>query len=124
MFDFIIILLGASLLHLGYNYAKVDKLKGLTYYAAFLAMLAFTFFPLKTSKVESSLVATVPLCHVYVESDVDVSKWKNIGYTSTYTNVREFMAKDEMPVIVYNADEFTDDQARELYKDGYIIKGL
>lgn len=125
MFEFIFVLIGALCTHLAYQYKKIDKLKAVGYLAAVVCLTLISMIPMELDKTSPTyLVPRIPECHVYVESDVDVSKWKTIGFTSTYTNIREFVFTEEEPVIIYNADALTADEARELYFAGLIIDDL
>lgn len=98
--------------------SKRDKKEGYLFGGIIIALFLLSCLPYSYNKVLPSYEKySIPTCHVYVQSDVDVSDWKHIGLTSTYTTIREFALSDEEPIIVYNADELTAEEARLLYDE-------
>lgn len=55
----------------------------------------------------------------YVVSDgTSTSEWNHTAIATVYTNNREFIScSDDTPLLLYNPDSYTADEAREIYKN-------
>lgn len=116
MFDLFVIAIGVYFTKKAHDIYYEDRRKSVLLFLGVITIGVYYMFPQEMNRVLPKY-ETLPKESVLIESDVEVSKWKEYGLTSTYTNVREFLMEEEQPVLVYNPREMSADEARRRWKE-------
>lgn len=83
--------------------------------ATIVTVTVIYFFPAGFEK-EVRKWEPLPTETYYISDGTPVSEWKSYGLATVYSNTREFLyAVDETPIIVYNPESYTAEEARLTY---------
>lgn len=118
MYDILLFVLGVWVGRMIWKSAINHDVRETVLRVATVAVVAVIYFFPAGFEKEVHKWEPLPTETYYVSDGTPVSDWKSYGLATVYSNTREFLnSGDETPIIVYNPDSYTADEARVAYRN-------